>query len=151
MVKAPRPRTIFNSIVYPRDEVDSEPVVMGGLSRSRFRRSDFQQVCLPLATAMRLKDFEVGLREAGFVGPSECLFQTLEDATVFRVQETKATIDLGTAHNTISNLGFGAEAPSGTIVRAGPQSNALGVPKPRNRLGDEMAALSAKLAAKPRT
>lgn len=149
MVRTPRPlKPILGGIVYAGHEIDSEPEVMGRLSASRFRRADREQVVLPLEAAMRLKDFEAGLRSTGLMMPDEALFQSREDDYKFRVQRTQATIDLGSAHSTISIVGHRAKALSAELFHPKPLVKGNG---DRDRLGDELRALSAQRAAKPRT
>jgi len=137
MVHTPRPdKPFLNCVIYARDEIDSEPEVMGRLAASRFRRADGKQVVLPLETAERLKDFELGLRDAGLIGPSQALFQSSEDAYIFRVNATHASIDLGHASNSIEPIGlrgYGVKTPSAERFSQEPL-----VKGSRDRLRDEM-------------
>lgn len=73
-----------------RDEIDRKSPLVCALPRSRFRTAFFEEAFLPPESAERLKDFEVGLREAGFVSDAELLVQSFNSPTKFRVQKRKA-------------------------------------------------------------
>lgn len=76
-----------------RDEVASQPHLMCRLERTRFRDFLSKQVLLPERVAVRLKDFETGLRAAGLVGVDEILVQSLARPTKFRVQKRNVVMD----------------------------------------------------------
>lgn len=112
-----------------RDEVASQPHLMRRLERSRFRDFLSKEVLLPERVAVRLKDFETGLRAAGLVAVDEILVQSLARPTKFRVQKRNVAMD---GHGPVSfgeggapGMGAGPafnEVPSQTAGAVGSQS-----------------------------
>lgn len=75
------------------DEIDCQPESMRALEYPRFRSAFFEEVSLPDRVAVRLEDFEAGLRSAGFVGPDQSLVQSSYDGAKFRVKQTRVVVD----------------------------------------------------------
>lgn len=123
----------WHEVTQEGHEVASEPEIMGALSGSRFRRSDREQVVLPLETAIALKEFEAGLREAGFIAHNQALFQKPEGETVFTVQTVDVSVDLGHCVSSVEKRGHRAEALSAELFSQEPL-----VKGQRNRLANEM-------------
>ena len=91
-----------------RDEIARQPELMCALERSRFRDFLSHEVRLPNRVAVRLKDFESGLRAAGLVGVDEILVQSLARPTKFRVQKRNVSVD---GHGPVPSAFSGGGAP----------------------------------------
>lgn len=76
-----------------RDEIDSQSVLVRTLPRQRFARFLSKKACLPVGRAECLEQFEVGLREAGFIGVGEILLQGLSNPLKFRVKRIDPSDD----------------------------------------------------------
>ena len=75
------------------NEVASETELVRTLERSRFRNTFAEQVSLPHGVAVRLEDFEAGLRSAGLMGVDEILTQSFTSPSKFRVQKRNVSVD----------------------------------------------------------
>lgn len=84
--KGPDFSLVSNVGVEVGDKISSQPVLMRGLPRSRFRSFLGEQLELPLGMAERLEDFETALRKAGFIGPDQMLVQSFYFPGKFRVK-----------------------------------------------------------------
>lgn len=104
------------------NEIDRQPELVRALERSRFRSAFGEQLTLPDGAAVRLEDFEAGLREAGLVSDSEILVQVGKCGTRFRVAKRQFPADK--AH--IVGSGEGGGPPYGGRSRP-----SLEVPSPR--------------------
>lgn len=82
---------VFNAEV--RNEVASKSDLVRALPRSRFRNAFFEEARLPLGMAVRLEDFEAGLRAAGLVGVDEICVQSTASPAKFRFQKRKVADD----------------------------------------------------------
>lgn len=82
---------LFNAEV--RNEIASKPDLVRTLPRSRFRNAFFEEACLPRGMAVRLEDFEAGLRAAGLVGVDEICVQSTASPAKFRFQKRKIADD----------------------------------------------------------
>lgn len=74
-------------------EIGGEPELVRALERTRFRDAFFDEVRLPDGIAVRLENFEAGLRAAGLVGVDEILVKTRGPRAKFRVAKRKIAID----------------------------------------------------------
>lgn len=96
-----------------RHEVDGKAELMRTLEGTRFRNLFFEKVRLPHRVAVRLENFEAGLRAAGFVGVDEILVQTYDAPCKFRVEKLDVVMD---RHGVDPSWDFTKEvAPSGPV------------------------------------
>lgn len=76
-----------------RHEICRQPELVGALKSRRFRGAFLPEVVLPIRVAESLKEFEAGLRDAGFVAADEVCRQSLDRGFHFRMQKVSASDD----------------------------------------------------------
>ena len=82
---------LFNAEV--RNEIASKPDLVRTLPRSRFRNAFFEEARLPRGMAVRLEDFEAGLRAAGLMSVNEILVQSGNTGRKFRIAKRHVAVD----------------------------------------------------------
>lgn len=86
-------KPVAGDFVGIRDEVRRKSELMRTLPRSRFRNPLGEQVRLPEGCAVRLEDFEQGLREAGLIGLDEILVKVDDSPTKFRAEKLDLSVN----------------------------------------------------------
>lgn len=84
-----RPLAEFDGVLQRqvRDKINGQTELVCGLPHPRFTDPLFNEVKLPVSQAECLKDLEMGLREAGFIGPGQVLRQVSHHVGHFRCEE----------------------------------------------------------------
>lgn len=74
-------------------KVDRQPELVRTLERQRFRNSFGDEVSLPEGVAVRLEDFESGLRAAGLMSVDQILVQSFATPGKYWVKKRNVSVD----------------------------------------------------------
>jgi len=122
-----------------RDKVASQSKLMRTLERGRFRSTFFEEVRLPSGIAVRLEDFEAGLRSAGLMGVDQVLVQSLTSPTKFRVGQREVVVNRHSG-SPVSVGGYGHDAGSPALPHS-----AVGRPRVKGAPSDGEPSLPRQL------